>query len=97
MALAARLVIRPAVPQSTQPSGFARLTWLKKLKASARNCPFSLSVSAKFLKNDASVVNQRGPSSVLRPAFPIVPIAGRLQGPLVSPLFARVLAAPWYQ
>src|SRR5579872_2592680 len=97
MALFAKPKIRPAVEQSTQPSGLPIFTWLNRLKNSARNCALNCSLMGKFLIKLASVWNHFGPVNELRTAFPNVPTCGRLHGPLVAPLVDRGCVAIAYQ
>jgi hypothetical protein len=87
----------PALLQSTQPPGLPAFTWLNRLKASTRNCAFSLSgITLNALMADASVCFQRGPGREFRTSLPKVPICGLRQGPLVSPLLSKGDAI-WYQ
>ena len=52
----AKPVIRPLSPQSTHPTGWPRLTLLKRLKTSHRNCPRKVSVKFRFLNIEKSVL-----------------------------------------
>ncbi len=77
----------PALLQSTHPPGLPALTWLNRLNTSTRNCAFNLSgITLNAFRNDASVCFQRGPANEFRTSLPKVPICGRRQGPLLSPL-----------
>src|SRR5215831_19088653 len=93
--------IWPAVGESTWALGWPRFTWLKELKSSARNWPWTRSLNWNFLVSDASVLKKRGPKNPFLVAFPKVPAAGRLQGPRVQPLAlsravaVAVLRQPW--
>src|SRR5215469_17503506 len=77
------LEIVPALPswQSTQESGWPRLTWLKALKKSARNCRLTDSLMGIDLAMARSASMKPGPISELRPRLPKVPNAGRANAP----------------
>src|SRR6267378_1148424 len=60
----------------TSPPGFDRLALFSALKTSQRNWSFMFSLIWKFLSNAQSAVNNPGPRSELRLAFPNVKAAG---------------------
>src|ERR1039458_4391447 len=78
--------ICPAVGESTVALGWPRFTWLKELKSSARNWPWTRSENSHFLLSDASTLKKCGPKNPFLVALPKLPAAGRLQGPRVHPL-----------
>src|ERR1035438_6867641 len=78
--------IWPAVGESTCAFGWPRFTWLKELKSSARNWPWTRSENWNFLLSEVSVLKKWGPKNPFRVALPKVPAAGRLHGPRVQPL-----------
>jgi len=73
--LNAVLKMAPPPGQSTQPCGVSRLTLLKRLKMSARNCRATLSRSGMLLATETSLWKKPGPRREFLPALPKVPTA----------------------
>src|SRR6201986_1673548 len=62
----------PKAPLPNCWFGFARLAWLKTLRASARNCSVLDSTILKSFRREASVVASAGPRPKVRGALPKV-------------------------
>src|SRR5437868_11295132 len=93
----ARPLMWPALlPQSTQLSGWPRLTWLKRLNDSMRNSSFLLSEMWKFLNSDASVLKKCGPRKLLRSTLPNCPGAALAHGePAPMPTANQFCCVRW--
>jgi hypothetical protein len=70
-------VILPKLELLALPFGFTKCGVLLKLKDSARNCNWNLSVSLKVRNKLKSVFTTPGPRMVLRPTLPNRTAVGR--------------------
>src|ERR1051325_10479970 len=77
-------VIRPKVGEPRKLSGRLKFGWLKRLKASARNCKLKRSVRAVFFTRDAFTFWNPGPSRIFLPAFPNVPGGGKTKAAVLN-------------
>src|ERR1041384_8703699 len=77
-------VIRPKVGEPRKLSGKLKFGWLKRLKASARNCRFTRSVKWVFFTSDAFTLLNPGPSRIFLPALPNVPGAEKANAAVLN-------------
>src|ERR1043166_1490171 len=77
-------VIRPKVGEPRKLSGRLKFGCLKRLKASARNCSFTVSVKLVFFTSDTFTLSNPGPSRIFLPALPNVPGAGNANAAVLN-------------